>query len=114
LLQGWLNECSDVLFLFERQGGFVHYPLQIPTLLYKRNGKLNKILTLCTCLLKCHIFRLVVLLVMGMFLLVVAIFVVLRWHNSVNHARISLLALDGSIDDISGTRMFFAGGVVSA
>lgn len=114
LLQGWLNESSDVLFLFEKQGGFVHYPLQIPTLLYNGNRKLDKILTLCTCLLKCYFFRLVVLLVVGMFLLVVAMFVVHRWHHSVNNAKMSLLALDGSIDGMSGARMLFAGRIVSA
>ena len=114
LSQGWLNECSDVLFLFERQGGFVHFPLQISTLLYNRNGKLNKMLTLCTCLLKCHTFRLVMLLVMGMLLLVVAMFVVHRWHHSVTYAKMSLLALDGSIAEMSGAGMLFVGGVVSA
>ena len=113
LLQGLLNESSSVLFLFERRGGFVHFPLQISTLLHNRNGQLNRILTLCTCLLKCQLFRLVMLLVLGMFLLVVAMFVVLRWHHSVNYARMSLLALDGSIDDMSCARMSFVGGVVS-
>jgi uncharacterized coiled-coil protein SlyX len=114
LLQGWLNECSSVLFLFESRGGFVHFPLQISTLLQNRNGKLNNILTLYTCLLKCHLFRLVVLLVLGMLLLVVAMFVVLRWHHSVNYARMSLLALDGSMDEMSDARMSFAGVVLSA
>ena len=54
------------------------------------------------------------LLVVGMFLLVVAMFVVHRWHHSVNNARMSLLALDGSIDGMSGARMLFAGRIVSA
>jgi myosin-5 len=51
LLQGWLNECSSVLVLFERRGGSAHFPLQTSTLLRNRNGMLNQILTLYTCLL---------------------------------------------------------------
>ena len=110
LLRRCLNECSSVPFLFHGRGGFVQYPLQSSTLLHNGNGILNKILTICTCLLQCYLFRLVVLLVLGLFLIVIAMFVVLRWHHSVNYARMRLLALYGSFDEMSGaTRMLFTG-----
>ena len=113
LLQALLDECSNVLFLFGKRGGFVHDPLQISTSHHTRNGMLNKILTLCTCLLKCPLFRLVVLLALVMFVLVVAMFVVLRWHHSVNNARMSLMSLDDGMFDMSSDRLF-AGVIVTA
>ena len=110
LLQRCLNECSRFPFLFDGRGGSIQFPLQSSTLLHNRNGILNNILTICTCLLKCYLFRLVVLLVLGLFLIVIAMFVVLRWHHSLNYARMRLLALDGSFDGMSGaTRAPFAG-----
>jgi hypothetical protein len=51
--------------------------------------------------------------VLGIILLVVAMFVVIRWHHSVNYARTRLMALDVSIDGMSDSRMSFAGVVVS-
>lgn len=74
---------------------------------------MNSILTSCICPSKCYLFRLAVLLVFGMFLIVIAMFVVIRWYNSVNYARMRLLALGGLSDAMTGARVPLAGGFVT-